>query len=143
MKFIAKNIAKKLATTGGVPLLLVLSLTMCSEDVLDKQPLGTLTDETFYKTEKDFDAATLAPYSTMLNLTYEQFGAGLWNGFLKPDDDVQHRDPNDAMDEANNPRVIRCTAMIGTAVAITIRTMSGRRSIRHAVTRSSFATSAR
>jgi len=101
MKFIAKNIAKKLARTGGVPLLLVLSLTMCSEDVLDKQPLGTLTDETFYKTEKDFDAATLAPYSTMLNLTYEQNGAGLWNGFLKPDDDVQHRDPNEAMDVFN------------------------------------------
>src|SRR5215203_3419581 len=101
MKFIAKNIAKKWAMTGGVPLLLVLSLTMCSEDVLDKQPLGTLTDETFYKTEKDFEAATLAPYSTMLNLTYEQFGNGLWNGFLKPDDDVQHRDPNDAMDVFN------------------------------------------
>ena len=101
MTFIAKRLAKKLATTGGVPLLLVLSLTMCSEDVLDKQPLGTLTDETFYKTEKDFDAATLAPYSTMLNLTYEQNGAGLWNGFLKPDDDVQHRDPNDAMDVFN------------------------------------------
>jgi starch-binding outer membrane protein, SusD/RagB family len=101
MKFIAKNIAKKWAMTGGVPLVLVLSLTMCSEDVLDKQPLGTLTDETFYKTEKDFAAATLAPYSTMLNLTYEQFGAGLWNGFLKPDDDVQHRDPNDAMDVFN------------------------------------------
>jgi len=101
MTFIAKRLAKKLATTGGVPLLLVLSLTMCSEDVLDKQPLGVLTEETFYQSEKDFDAATLAPYSTMLNLTYDQFGAGLWNGFLKPDDDVQHRDPNDAMDVFN------------------------------------------
>lgn len=101
MTFIAKRLAKRYATTVGVPALLVLSLTMCSEDVLDKQPLGTLTTETFYKTEKDFDAATLAPYSTMLNLTYEQFGAGLWNGFLKPDDDVQHRDPNDAMDVFN------------------------------------------
>ena len=101
MKFIANDIAKKYARAGSIPLLLVLSLTMCSEDVLDKQPLGTLTDETFYKTEKDFDAATLAPYSTMLNLTYEQFGNGLWNGFLKPDDDVQHRDPNDAMDVFN------------------------------------------
>ena len=101
MKFIAKNIAKKLATTGGMPLFLLLSLTMCSEDVLDKQPLGTLTDDTFYKTEKDFDAATLAPYSTMLNLTYEQMGAGLWNGFLLPDDDVQYRDPNNSLDVFN------------------------------------------
>ena len=62
--------------------------------ILDTEPLGTLTDQTFYQTEKDFDAATLAPYSTMLNLTYDQNGMGWWDGFLLPDDNVQYRDPN-------------------------------------------------
>jgi len=69
--------------------------------ILDTEPLGTLTDQTFYQTEKDFDAATLAPYSTMLNLTYDQFGTGWWDGFLLPDDNVQYRDPNRENDVFN------------------------------------------
>jgi starch-binding outer membrane protein, SusD/RagB family len=90
---------KRIATSLGVLLGLVLPLSEC--DILDTEPLGTLTDQTFYQTEKDFDAATLAPYSTMLNLTYDQNGSGWWNGFLKPSDDVQHRDPNEANDVFN------------------------------------------
>src|SRR2546430_16389144 len=69
--------------------------------ILDTEPLGTLTDQTFYQTEKDFDAATLAPYSTILNLTYDQNGMGWWNGFLQPDDNVQFRDSNGANDVFN------------------------------------------
>ena len=69
--------------------------------ILDTEPLGTLTDQTFYQTEKDFDAATLAPYSTMLNLTYDQNGMGWWDGFLLPDDNVQYRDPNRENDVFN------------------------------------------
>jgi hypothetical protein len=34
----------------------------------------------------------------MLNLTYEQFGLGWFNGFLRPDDNIQHRDPNEPND---------------------------------------------
>ncbi len=90
---------KKIATFLVVPLAWALGLTAC--DILDTQPLGTLTDQTFYQNEKDFDAATLAPYSTMLNLTYDQNGMGWWNGFLQPDDNVQYRDPNGANDVFN------------------------------------------
>jgi hypothetical protein len=101
MKLIAKKFAKRIVTTGGVPLVMMLSLTMCSESALDLQPLGTLTDQTFYNTAKDFDAATLAPYSTMLNLTYDQGGRGWWNTWLLPDDDIQPRDPNNTNDVFN------------------------------------------
>jgi starch-binding outer membrane protein, SusD/RagB family len=82
-----------------LPLGVALALAAC--DILDTEPLGTLTDQTFYQTEKDFDAATLASYSTMLNLTYEQNGLGWWNGFLQPDDNVQYRDPNGENDVFN------------------------------------------
>jgi hypothetical protein len=82
-----------------LPLGVALALGAC--DILDTEPLGTLTDQTFYQTEKDFDAATLAPYSTMLNLTYDQNGMGWWNGFLQPDDNVQYRDPNGENDVFN------------------------------------------
>src|SRR5450631_3673857 len=78
----AQRYAKRITTIGRIPLVLVLSLTMCKEDVLNLQPLGTLTDQTFYNTTKDFDAATLGPYSTMLNLTYDQGGRGWFNGIL-------------------------------------------------------------
>jgi hypothetical protein len=100
MKLIANRFAKRI-TTAGVPLVMLLSLTMCSEDALNLQPLGTLTDQTFYNTAKDFDAATLAPYSTMLNLTYDQGGRGWWNTWLLPDDDIQPRNPNTTNDVFN------------------------------------------
>jgi len=90
---------KRIAIAGGALTGFVLLLTKC--DVLDTQPLGTLTDQTFYQTERDFEAATLAPYSSMLNLTYDQNGRGWWNGFLRPDDDVQFRDPNENHDVFN------------------------------------------
>jgi hypothetical protein len=92
---------KRWSRIGSLPIALMLGVTVCSEDALNLQPLGTLTDQTFYNTAKDFDAATLAPYSTMLNLTYDQFGRGWWNGFLLPDDDNQFRDPNNANDTFN------------------------------------------
>ena len=99
-----KNILRK--TRRGVLAVAVpacaLALASCDTDeFLDTQPLGELTASTFYQTEADFDAATLGPYSTMLNLTYDQFGRGWWNGFLIPDDDVQFRDPNNANDFFN------------------------------------------
>lgn len=89
---------KRILVALGVPLGLALSASSCN---LDTEPLGSLTDQTFYQTEQDFDAATLGPYTTMLNLTYDQFGFGLWNGFLKPDDNAEHRDPNDPNDTFN------------------------------------------
>src|SRR5688572_25176 len=89
---------KRIGSSLRVPVGLALLLAC---DILDTQPLGTLTDETFYQTEKDFDAATLASYATMLNLTYDQNGAGWWNGFLQPDDNTQYRDPNAPHDVFN------------------------------------------
>ena len=91
---------RRIARSIGVSVGCALLLAGC-DDLLDTQPLGSLTEQTFYQTEKDFDAATLAPYSTLLNLTYDQFGRGWWNGFLQPDDDVQYRDPNGENDVFN------------------------------------------
>lgn len=86
----------------AVPVVCALALTSCDvNEFLNTQPLGELTGSTFYQSEEDFEAATLGPYSTMLNLTYDQFGLGWWNGFLIPDDDVQYRDPNNANDFFN------------------------------------------
>lgn len=86
----------------AVPVVCALALTGCDVDeFLNTQPIGELTGSTFYQSEEDFEAATLGPYSTMLNLTYDQFGLGWWNGFLIPDDDVQFRDPNNANDFFN------------------------------------------
>lgn len=84
-----------LAALAGVAL-----LASC-KDVLNTQPLGSLTDQTFYQTPKDFDAATLGPYTTVLNLTFEQNGRGWWNAVLMADDDVESRDPNEAHDVFN------------------------------------------
>ncbi len=84
-----------LAVAVGVPL-----LASC-KGWLDTQPLGSLTDQSFYQTEKDFDAATLGPYTTILNLTYDQFGRGWWNAFLMPDDNVEFRDPGNGADIFN------------------------------------------
>lgn len=88
------------ALAVAVPFGCALALTSC-DNFLDTQPLGSLTGSTFYQTEADFEAATLGPYSTMLNLTYDQFGLGWWNGFLLPDDDVRFRDPNNNNDFFN------------------------------------------
>lgn len=86
----------------AVPFGCGLALAGCdTEKFLNTQPLGELTGSTFYQSEEDFEAATLGPYSTMLNLTYDQFGLGWWNGFLIPDDDVQFRDPNNGNDFFN------------------------------------------
>jgi starch-binding outer membrane protein, SusD/RagB family len=68
-------------------LFISLSFTLCKRQ-LDLQPLGELTDETFYQTEEDFEAATLSPYATLLTLYYDQTGAGWYQPVLFPDDDV-------------------------------------------------------
>ncbi len=91
---------KKRLLALAIPLGGLLLLASC-KGFLDTQPLGSLTDQTFYQTEKDFDAATLGPYSTMLNLSYDQGGLGWWNGFLQPDDDIEQRDPGNNDDFFN------------------------------------------
>lgn len=67
------------------------------DDKLDLGPLGELTSETFYQSEKDFEAASLAPYSTILNLYYDQNGQGWFQGVLFPSDDV--RNPQGSNDQ--------------------------------------------
>jgi hypothetical protein len=67
--------------------LCLLTFTEC-ETQLDLKPLGQLTNETFYQTESDFEAASLSPYSTLLNYYYDQGGQGWYQGVLYPDDDV-------------------------------------------------------
>ena len=60
------------------------------ENKLDLQPLGELNSETFYKTFEDFEAASLSPYSTILNFYYDQNGRGFYNGIEYPSDDSRH-----------------------------------------------------
>ncbi|MGB3617635.1 MAG: RagB/SusD family nutrient uptake outer membrane protein [Catalinimonas sp.] len=61
---------------------------MSCEDQLDLQPLGQLDENTFYQNESDFEAASLSPYSTLLNYYYDQNGTGWMRGVLYPSDDV-------------------------------------------------------
>jgi hypothetical protein len=83
-----------------VSFLLIASLLTFSEcnKQLDLRPLGQLDEFTFYQTEKDFEAASLSPYSTLQNF-YFNGGADdqLWNSVVQyPDDDetVANNDPN-------------------------------------------------
>lgn len=59
------------------------------EEQLELSPLGELNSDTYYNTEEDFESASLAPYSTMLNLYYDQFGQGWFQGIMFPSDDVR------------------------------------------------------
>ena len=87
MSILNLNKKRKIAIIGAL-LLTTLVYTRCN-DQLDLAPLGELNSETFYKSEKDFEAASLAPYSTILNLYYEQSGRGWFRGVWLPDDDVR------------------------------------------------------
>lgn len=61
-------------------------------------PLGSLNGATFYQTERDFDAAALSPYSSLLNLYFAQFGEGWYQTQFYPDDDLMPRN------NENNPQ---------------------------------------
>lgn len=90
---------------------LYLLLTVCTlvftdcDNQLDLAPLGELTEETFYQTEGDFDAASLAPYSTLLNFYFDQGGHGFVQGMLMQDDDmVPSNNGSNSVEEFNwNP----------------------------------------
>lgn len=86
-------------------MLCLLVFTDC-EKKLDLTPLGQLDDTTFYQTEKDFEAASLSAYSTLLNFYYDQSGLGWYQGILYPSDEVINGNaPNDQVDfnwNANN-----------------------------------------
>ncbi|WP_020533087.1 RagB/SusD family nutrient uptake outer membrane protein [Flexithrix dorotheae] len=69
------------------------------EKRLDLSPLGELNSQTFYNTEKDFEAASLAPYSTLLNLYFDQNGRGWFKGILYPGDDVRNPQGSNAQEE--------------------------------------------
>jgi hypothetical protein len=89
-----KKYIKILTLTLGV----ILIHTRC-EDRLDLAPLGELNSETFYKTEQDFEAASLSPYSTILNLYFDQFGRGFLRGLWMIDDDVRNSRGNNSNEE--------------------------------------------
>jgi hypothetical protein len=79
----------RIVRAAAAPALLLLLLPSCSDRELDTAPIGELNSVTFYQTEKDFEAASLSPYSTLLNYFYEQFGRGALRGTLLVDDDVR------------------------------------------------------
>ncbi|WP_114751889.1 RagB/SusD family nutrient uptake outer membrane protein [Pleomorphovibrio marinus] len=74
----------------GLFLSIVLVTILSCENQLDLPPLGELNSETFYITYDDFEAASLAPYSTLLNLYYEQSGLGHYRGIVYPSDNARH-----------------------------------------------------
>lgn len=76
----------------GTTAALLLSLTMFTEckKELELNPQGSLNGATFYQTERDFDAAALSPYSSLLTLYFAQFGEGWYQTQLYPDDDMTH-----------------------------------------------------
>ena len=69
------------------------------DNQLDLAPLGQLNSETFYNTEEDFEAASLSPYSTILNLYFDQNGRGWFQGILYPDDDVRNPQGNNDQEQ--------------------------------------------
>jgi hypothetical protein len=82
----------RIVRAAAAPALLAASaaaLLSCSDSVLDTAPIGELNSITFYQTERDFEAASLSPYSTLLNLHFDQSGRGVFNAFLMPDDDAR------------------------------------------------------
>ena len=87
-----------------IVVLLCFLFTECDKQ-LDLKPLGQLDENIYYQTEKDFEAASLSPYSTILNLYYDQGGLGWYQGILFPDDDVtaDSNSPNDQEDFNWNP----------------------------------------
>lgn len=55
---------------------------------LELVPLGELDENTFYQTEEHFESATLSPYSTLLNLHWNNDGYGWMEGVVMQDDDM-------------------------------------------------------
>lgn len=73
-----------------ISVFLLFVFTECNRE-LDLKPQGELTEQTFYQTEEDFNAASLSPYATLLTFYYDQMGAGWYQPMLWPDDDVTVR----------------------------------------------------
>ncbi len=76
----------------------LLTFSECN-DKLDLLPVGELNSESFYNNEKDFEAASLAPYSTLLNFYFNQDGSGWLRPVLYPDDDVRNPQGNNSIEE--------------------------------------------
>ncbi len=83
-------IMKKILITTMLTVFFAFSFTMCKKQ-LALSPIGGLTQDTFYQNEKDFDAASLSPYATMLTYYFDQSGGGWYNAMLFEDDDVTVR----------------------------------------------------
>ncbi|HZH65192.1 MAG TPA: RagB/SusD family nutrient uptake outer membrane protein [Flavisolibacter sp.] len=84
---------KQISKMAVLLLLFILSFTQCKKQ-LDLMPLGQLTEQTFYQTEKDFDAASLSAYNPLLNYYFPQDGFAWYRPILFPDDDVTVRSGN-------------------------------------------------
>ncbi len=80
----------KATKIGIFTIILSLSVIVSCENRLDLAPLGELSSETFYRTFEEFNAASLGPYSTMLNFYFDQNGRGHYNGIERPSDDSRH-----------------------------------------------------
>ena len=78
----------------------VLAFATC-DDRLDLSPIGELNSENFYNNEEDFEAASLAPYSTLLNLYFDQSGGGWFQPIMYPGDDVRYELGNNDIEEFN------------------------------------------
>ncbi len=89
----------KIRNIKSILLFLCMFLFVECDDELDLGPLGELNSNTFYKTEKDFDAASLSTYSTLLNLYFDQNGLGMLRGLELISDDVRNPQGNNNNEE--------------------------------------------
>jgi len=81
-------------------LVCVLFVARC-DSFIEAQPRGELNGETFYNTEEDFNAATIAAYSTLLNFYYDQSGNGWIQPIIYPSDDVRPSGSGNDLEEFN------------------------------------------
>ncbi len=81
---------KRISIISIIVLFITLCFTQCNKQ-LELTPLGQLTEETFYQTEENFDAATLSVYNPLLNYYFPQDGFAWYRPILWPDDDVTVR----------------------------------------------------
>jgi hypothetical protein len=70
-----KNIYSKLPSFKiGLLFVLYFSMVACKSDYFDKQPLDSISDGTFWKTEKDANLALIGCYNIGAGWSGEDFG---------------------------------------------------------------------
>lgn len=90
-----RSFIQKTALIVLLPLLFV----QC-DSLLETEPIGSLTEDTFYQTPQDFAAATLGAYSTLTNIwSAARGGPHYMQMILWPTDDMTNREGSNDFEE--------------------------------------------